>query len=197
MLEALWDGTITMKDLKGHRFETESWWDRFQLHFGLAPVREQHAAFLRETREEFEQWKRGWNPVEMPAVPGIQIEMDNGDHWYKNFVAGQRTYRRVQPRTQALMRCAALALAAEQFRMEKGAWPSRLENLAPMYIKEVPQDPYSQVTIRMVRKHDRLVIYSVGVDGKDNGGDLNRLLGGADYGFQLWDPPARVLEPAE
>jgi hypothetical protein len=44
---------------------------------------------------------------------------------------------------------------------------------------------------------DGVVIYSVGADGKDNGGklDKNPTKDGTDRGFRLWDVPKRRQPP--
>jgi hypothetical protein len=155
---------------------------------------------LRESGEAIEKWKKPWSPVEPPSRPGLTIHGENGNKWYRNFVDGTEKYKTVQPRIEALMRSAALAMAAERFRLDKGTWPAALEELAPLYIKEIPPDPYANGPLRMVRKKDSIVIYSVWKDGKDDGGELDRTFGrqeGTDYGFQLWDPSARVAGPAE
>jgi ABC-type transport system involved in multi-copper enzyme maturation permease subunit len=96
---------------------------------------------------------------------------------------------------RAELRCAALALAAEQFRRRLGRWPERLDELTPDFLTKVPTDPFGGAALRLRRLPDGLVIYSVGPDGTDDGGDvrdtanLNRP--GKDCGFRLWDVPER------
>jgi hypothetical protein len=61
-------------------------------------------------------------------------------------------------------------------------------------LRAVPADPYDLRPLRLKRLPDGLVIYTLGPDGKDDGGTLNRQNPtdlGSDIGFQLWDVSAR------
>jgi ABC-type transport system involved in multi-copper enzyme maturation permease subunit len=100
---------------------------------------------------------------------------------------------------RAELRCAVVALAAERFRRRNGRWPGRLDELAPDYLATVPADPFDGAPLRLRRLPDGMVIYSVGPDGQDDGGDVagvpdtNRT--GKDLGFRLWDVAHRRQEP--
>jgi hypothetical protein len=103
-------------------------------------------------------------------------------------------------RTQAQLRCAIAAVAAERYRRDKGKWPESLEGLrAAGYLRQVPIDLYDGKPLRLRRLDDGLVIYSVGPDGQDNGGKINRnnpIEKGTDLGFRLWDVQKRRQPPA-
>ncbi len=198
MFAALCEGKNSLKDLGTRLFPDpyipDSWWDRFAMYFGHAPLRNQHAAFLRESTNKIEEWRKPWDPVKSPRLSSFgRICPEVGDKWYANFVVGDY-FNVVQPRDQAILRCASLALAAERYRLEKGTWPKSLDALVPGYIKEVPADPFGKGPLRMVRKEDSIIIYSAWTDGVDNGGNMNRSVpinASADYGFQLWDVAQR------
>lgn len=101
-------------------------------------------------------------------------------------------------RNQASFRCAAVAVAAERFRRANGRWPDCLDELvAAGLLREVPPDPYGGRPLRLARREGRLVIYSVGVDRQDNGGNIakNPSEKGADIGFRLWDADKRRQPP--
>jgi hypothetical protein len=103
-------------------------------------------------------------------------------------------------RTQARLRCAIVALALERYRLDHGRWPERLDQLAPQYLTALPRDPCDGRALRYKALPDGVLVYSVGLDGEDNGGALNRRepgAKGADVGFRLWDPPHRRQAPAE
>jgi hypothetical protein len=101
------------------------------------------------------------------------------------------------------LRCALVAVALERYRRDHGGWPDKLDSLVPKYLAAVPTDPQDGKVLRFKRRPDGVVIYWVGHDGKDNGGNLNRnnfLAQGSDQGFQLWDvkqrrQPAREILP--
>jgi hypothetical protein len=93
----------------------------------------------------------------------------------------------------ALLRCAGAALAAERFRLAHGQWPHSLSSLVPEFLQEEPTDPFDGQPLRFRRCDHGVLIYSVGPDGKDDGGNLDRqnTRSGNDVGFQLWDVAAR------
>ena len=95
---------------------------------------------------------------------------------------------------QARLRCLIAALAAERYRRAHGRWPETLDRLTPEWLGAVPLDPFDGLPLRSARLADGLVIYSVGFDGKDDGGRLAAhwasVLDG-DLGFRLWDVPQR------
>jgi hypothetical protein len=112
----------------------------------------------------------------------------------------------------AELRCAAVALAVERYRLAQGAWPRDLAATVPAYLKEVPKDPYDGLPLRYRRTPDGVVVYCLGPDQADNQGKLDRTSleydkegqkvvnalriwaagsAGVDIGFQLWDPAKR------
>ncbi len=83
-------------------------------------------------------------------------------------------------RTLALRRMAAVGLAVWLFEAEHGDWPDRLEELVPKYLPDVPPDPFAgpDRCIAYDPYSEPPILYSVGVNGIDEGGklpaDLNR-----------------------
>jgi ABC-type transport system involved in multi-copper enzyme maturation permease subunit len=101
---------------------------------------------------------------------------------------------------RAELRCAVAALAAERYRRRHGDWPKSLDDLTPGLLEKVPADPFTGEPLRLRRLDDGLVIYSVGADGHDDGGDVDggpavKAEGGKDVGFRLWDVPRRRQGP--
>jgi ABC-type transport system involved in multi-copper enzyme maturation permease subunit len=101
---------------------------------------------------------------------------------------------------RAELRCAEAALAAERYRRRHNRWPERLEELTPDLLAKVPADPFGGAPLHYKRLADGVVIYSVGPNGQDDGGDVLATPGlertGRDLGFRLWDVPARRQEPS-
>jgi hypothetical protein len=64
------------------------------------------------------------------------------------------------------------ALALRAFQAENSRVPQTLKELVPSYLSLVPADPFGKgEALRYVRKGNReYVLYSVGPDGKDDGG---------------------------
>jgi hypothetical protein len=101
-------------------------------------------------------------------------------------------------RCQAVVRASASALAAERYRRQKGDWPPSLDALAPDYLAAVPSDPFGGDHLLYRRLPDGIVVYSVGPDGQDDGGNVNppdASQPGTDVGFRLWDVAKRRQPP--
>src|SRR5262249_49754007 len=76
-------------------------------------------------------------------------------------------------RSDAQLRCARAAVAAERYRRAHGRWPESLQELVEAgLLKEVPADPYDGRPLRLARPGDGLVVYTVGPDLQDNGGNI-------------------------
>jgi hypothetical protein len=100
-------------------------------------------------------------------------------------------------RDEARFRAAAVALAAESFRRAEGRWPKGIDELVPKYLTAVPRDPFDQGPLKLAASPDGVVVYSVGPDGKDDGGAVwsEDRRKGDDVGIRLWDPDRRRQAP--
>jgi hypothetical protein len=89
----------------------------------------------------------------------------------------------------AILRAAQTALAVELFRRgHQGTLPAALEELAPSYCKSVPTDPYDGKQLRFKTLNSAYVIYSIGNDGRDDGGvvsDAKNIRAGDDITFRV------------
>ena len=109
--------------------------------------------------------------------------------------AGERA---VQNETERQMTLAAIAVNRCQLR--HGKLPSSLEALVPEFLAAVPYDYMSAKPLCYRLKNDgSYVLYSVGLDGKDDGGDPTPTPGGTP---SLWGGrdavwPSPVAEPVE
>ena len=62
-------------------------------------------------------------------------------------------------------------LALQAHKMEKGRYPTTLQELSPTYLKDLPIDPFAFTgTFRYRLDGAKYCLYSVGPDGKDDGG---------------------------
>jgi len=62
-------------------------------------------------------------------------------------------------------------LALQAYRADNGHYPDTLPSLAPRYVQRAPLDPFDPATpLRYRRDGDGYVLYSVGPDGVDDGG---------------------------
>jgi hypothetical protein len=84
-------------------------------------------------------------------------------------------------RTQAISRLLILELAIRAYRSHHAAPPASLSEVAPAYIEQIPVDPFDPAggLLRYVRNGDAYIVYSLGQDGRDNGGQSDRDENGA------------------
>jgi len=103
--------------------------------------------------------------------------------------------------TEARHRLAVLGIAAACFRTEEGRYPDKLQELIPDYISAIPVDPFDGKPLRMSPEGDGLILYSVGMNGKDEGGRDESWshggTGGADISFRLGDAYTSALAKAK
>lgn len=92
----------------------------------------------------------------------------------------------------AQIRTLIVALACERFRLATGHWPKELNELKSEYLPEIPLDPYTGKAVLFSRKPDGVVIYSIGIDGVDQGGEVLWVNGRMqDNGVKLLNPELR------
>jgi hypothetical protein len=73
---------------------------------------------------------------------------------------------------QAQRELARTAIALHRYRLEHGRFAESLEDLVPRFLAEVPCDWMDGLPLRYRRNDDDgFTLYSVGRDGKDDGGD--------------------------
>ena len=78
------------------------------------------------------------------------------------------------------------ALAAELYRRKNGKWPAKLADLVPEFLPAVPVDPFTNQPLLMKGTPEGFKVYSVGQDGKDDGGILaSDMKAGTDVGFEM------------
>jgi hypothetical protein len=63
-----------------------------------------------------------------------------------------------------------LAFALEWYRGEKGNYPRKLDALTPRYMKEIPRDMFSGKALIYRPTAEGYLLYSVGPNGRDDGG---------------------------
>lgn len=99
------------------------------------------------------------------------------------------------------LRSMIVILACERFRLQDQSkrWPASLDELVKAkLLAAVPTDPMDNQPLRYRRTPDGIVVYSVGFDGKDNQGNIQReqpYLDGVDLGYRLWDVEKRRRPP--
>jgi hypothetical protein len=178
---------------RGLRAEVETW-------FGGLNAVQVHARYLRGMNEaveiaklplekqhpQYKRWRNEWGRVDKV---GDGLSLVAGP-WHEDaLLLGH-----------AELRCITVALAAERFRLNHGRWPKVPTDLVPDYLKAVPLDPFDAKPLRYRRTDDGVIIYSVGEDGQDDGGDASPrqreyYSSPADIVFTLWNIDQRRQPP--
>lgn len=73
-------------------------------------------------------------------------------------------------RGNAMNEAAMTAIAIERYRRDRGQIPKDLEQLVPDFLKQLPTDPFDGKPLRYVVKDGEYLLYSVGKNGVDDGG---------------------------
>ncbi len=137
---------------------------------------------MRDKARELVAESKNWpNPIKRVFFPAIDKMVD------------------ATLRSQALVGCAIVGLACERYRLQHKDWPASLDVLVQAKLLDAaPLDPFDGKPLRFLRTKTGVLVYSVGVDGVDNGGNDDREpIGntGVDLGFRLWDVPSRRQPP--
>ena len=92
---------------------------------------------------------------------------------------------------QAAVSLARVACALERHRLATGSYPEKLAELTPQFLDRLPPDPVNGEPLKYRRDApDRFILYSIGLDLKDDGGrvdvdDLGRIRN-RDQGDWVW-----------
>jgi len=152
-----------------------------------------HARVLvRTTRLLEETAKRPWN--ERTA----SVTAANEEGVLSNVRADYRPALQKFQRNNALVGCALVAVAAERHRLRHGTWPALLAEIVPEFLPALPADPFDGQPLRYKRLPEGIVIYSVGPDGVDDGGQVTAIPGQHpmnDVGVRMWDVKRRRQAP--
>jgi hypothetical protein len=97
----------------------------------------------------------------------------------------------------ALRDALLIVAAAELYRRQHGAWPESTAALAPEFVQVLPLDPYDGQPLRLVILKDQPVVYSAGLDRRDNTAEsaIPRQVEIDDRDWQLF-PPLKPDPPA-
>lgn len=82
----------------------------------------------------------------------------------------------------AQLTVAHTALAIERYRLSRGQLPAGFDDLVPVYLLEVPRDPFDGRPLRYRRLEPGFVVYSIGLDETDDGGQQRRPVKGSKGG---------------
>jgi hypothetical protein len=116
--------------------------------------------------------------VEVSQMPTIRQagfalgrERLTGDHWYSPQWPKHKPTLIADLSVKGRLHAALTAIATERYRLANGKLPDKLDELVLAYLSAVPTDPFTGQPLRYKKLAKGYVVYSVGEDGKDDGGD--------------------------
>jgi hypothetical protein len=114
-----------------------------------------------------------------PAIMALEQERSAGNCYDRlrypgpsvDFGLPKAVSRAIRAETERSITICAIAL--KRYLLERGAPPPQLEELVPRFISAVPIDPMDGKSMKYQTNRDgSFTLYSVGMDGKDEGGAL-------------------------
>jgi len=135
-----------------------------------------------------------WNEPDLPRLYFLKhLSHPLNTGFFKRISSSYQSYLEFHIRTLLRRRFAAVALAAHAFRLDQGRFPIVLDELVPAYVASLPIDPYSADSepIRFRPDAEPVILYSVGLNGVDDGGawagdpDTRQIWKGPDIPFFL------------
>ena len=102
-------------------------------------------------------------------------------------------------RVQCELGATGILIAAERQRRRTGKWPASIKDIDPKILPAAPMDPYGGGPFHLEHRDGQLIIYSIGLNGKDEHGDYDpkRAVNGGpdDAGARAWDVSLRRRPP--
>ena len=98
-------------------------------------------------------------------------------------------------RSQAELAATAILIGAERHRRKTGKWPAVIKEIDPSIMPSPPLDPFTGKPFHLEHHDGQIVIYSIGLNGRDEHGEYDPKLwmrgGPDDVGARAWDVSLR------
>jgi hypothetical protein len=153
-----------------------AWFDRLDQAFSK-PTRPQRNAAIEELegeirRMETESRDPKWIVENLlrSRSPRLAAGRHVGRMFMGFFLASVPITVKRDDRAAACRSMDELLFVLAVYRAEHGTYPEKLAQLCPNYLKVIPEDPFGAGPFRYKREPKGYVLYSVGFNGKDDGG---------------------------
>ncbi len=145
-----------------------------------------HAAYLRVMKENAEMLKHPYSPDRMDTLRKVVKKAEKYHRLTSMLVPATVRIKERYTRMVANIRLTRAGLALQRYKQEHGTWPENLDMLG----LEGLDDPFAEGQLHYQPQADGFVLYSVGLDQKDNGGTPRPPKGDAEYDL-VWRFPSR------
>jgi hypothetical protein len=127
-----------------------------------------HAWFLRTMNRAIGLAGKG-GPYYSPEWSSYLDDLRSGPEDGRRITPALDKVRDASARQAAILRTAAVAVAAERYRRAAGTWPTYLRNLVPDYISSLPTDPYTGNPIQSAQTQQGFTVYVKGLAASASG----------------------------
>ena len=197
LMQSLQDGSTSIKLFRGLTAgmpgQKRGWWPEEQLLYLPGVVTANRATLLERMNEAVDI--AGLPSEEQgPRFQALEASIGKDPLLVRELVPAISKVSQAERRTKAQLRCGAAGLAVERYRLQHGRWPDSLADLTGDLLPTVPRDPFDGRPLRYRSDDVGVIVYSIGPDGKDDGGNratLNTHKPGTDLGFRLWHADQR------
>ena len=143
----------------------------------LAPkLMREESRKLSKALEEIDRKREPWDAV-LARYKTFTRRTSSLPHlvWSQMFLQkvvreSNQRFERQAKSAEARLRLLMTDLAIRQFQSERGVYPNRLAELVPQFLKALPRDPFGTNGFIYRTQTNGFLLYSVGPDGKDDGG---------------------------
>jgi len=157
-------------------------------HYGSYEDEKNLLLYYRDREVELRRALSAQTWVEMRQLPGVTnvtpFQSQFSSRWRPlinsrelglRFSGRGRTLLAQAAEAEAHRRLTITAIALERYRLRHGSFPGTLQELAPAQLKEAPVDFIDGQSLRYrLTSSGRFVLYSLGLDGIDDGGKIQR-----------------------
>jgi hypothetical protein len=173
MLDAMRQGKITSSDLEGHSPRPMRWLPLFNFSQTKALFAEEDNRLMQAAQHHFNDAKLSDLDLRRPSI----VSMFSSGNW-----TGQILFYMTMPavihslavksKNDTQLQATRTILALRAYQLTHGNLPSDLNALVPEFLDAVPIDDFDGQPLRY--SPDRKIVYSVGQNLKDDGGNDSR-----------------------
>jgi hypothetical protein len=151
-----------------------AWCDRMANAF-RQPTRAQRSQLLRKIEKDLKKLgdiSKDWKSLGllMLANPRQALSERFGQICVDMFLSPTLIIAVAADRVAMQFDLTRLAFALAAYRADHGSYPAKLADLRPKYVAEIPQDLFIAAELHYQQHRDGYLLYSVGANGKDDGG---------------------------
>ena len=151
-----------------------SWYDRMADVYGKPTRAERQAAFRKidDDNRKLAAAAKDWKSLGLAMLVDRRAAVSEriGQMFVVLFLPALSTVSNAEDRGAMKFDLTKLAFVLAAYRADHGAYPVRLADLVPKYVAKVPGDIFSAAELHYRLEGGGYLLYSVGVNGKDDGG---------------------------